>query len=131
MRRYTILSFSALALAAWTAVFIIGTLEGYWHQSLAPRGDAQAFLDAAASEIDSLHRGNAVLVLIDGGQVYGDHFVSVGELIDRNTVFQVASLSKWITAWGIMTLIEAGKLDLDEPVLTYLTRWKLPGRRAS
>ncbi len=126
MRRYTILSLSALALAVWTAVFIVGTLEGCWRQSLAPRGDTQAFLDAAASEIDSLYRGNAALVLIDGGHVYGDHFVSVGEPVDRNSVFQVASLSKWITAWGIMTLVETGKLDLDEPVSTYLTRWKLP-----
>lgn len=126
MRRYTILSLSALALAAWTAVFIVGTLEGCWRQSLAPRGNTQAFLDAAASEIDSLYRGNVALVLIDGGHVYGDHFVSIGEPVDRNTVFQVASLSKWITAWGIMTLVEAGKLDLDEPVSTYLTRWKLP-----
>jgi CubicO group peptidase (beta-lactamase class C family) len=126
MRRYTILSLSALALAAWTGVFIVGTLEGCWRQSLAPRGDTQAFLDAAASEIEALYRGNAALVLIDGGHVYGDHFASVGEPLDRNTLFQVASLSKWITAWGIMTLVEAGKLDLDEPVSTYLTRWKLP-----
>lgn len=126
MRRYTIPSLSALALAAWTGVFIIGTFEGCWRQSLAPRGDIQAFLDAAAMEIDALHRGNTALVLIDGGQVYGDHFVSVGEPIDRNTLFQVASLSKWISAWGIMTLVEAGKLDLDAPVSTYLTRWKLP-----
>jgi CubicO group peptidase (beta-lactamase class C family) len=35
-------------------------------------------------------------------------------------------MSKWITAWGIFTLVEAGKLDLDKPVSTYLTRWKLP-----
>ena len=35
-------------------------------------------------------------------------------------------MSKWVTAWGVLTLVEAGKLDLDKPVSTYLTRWKLP-----
>jgi CubicO group peptidase (beta-lactamase class C family) len=35
-------------------------------------------------------------------------------------------LSKWITAWGVMTLVETGKLDLDKPVSVYLKRWKLP-----
>ena len=35
-------------------------------------------------------------------------------------------MSKWITAWGVMTLVEAGRLDLDAPVSTYLTRWSLP-----
>ena len=101
-------------------------MEGCWRKPLAPRGDPRAFLEAATSEIDALHRGNAILILIDNGQVYGDHSVSIGEPVDRRSLFQVASLSKWISAWGIMTLVEAGKLDLDAPVSTYLTRWKLP-----
>ena len=54
------------------------------------------------------------------------HFVSVGEPVNRDTLFQVASLSKWITALGVMVLLEEGKLDLDVPISTYLTRWKLP-----
>ncbi|MDQ2771923.1 MAG: beta-lactamase family protein, partial [Bacteroidota bacterium] len=51
---------------------------------------------------------------------------SAGKPTDRNTVFQVASLSKWISAVGVMKLVEAGKLDLDAPVSKYLTRWQLP-----
>ena len=45
---------------------------------------------------------------------------------NENTVFQVASNSKTITAWGIMLLVENGKLNLDTPVVKYLTRWQLP-----
>jgi CubicO group peptidase (beta-lactamase class C family) len=43
-----------------------------------------------------------------------------------STVFQIASISKAVTAWGIMRLVEQGTLDLDTPVESYLTRWQLP-----
>ena len=49
--------------------------------------------------------------------------------INENTVFQVASNSKTVTAWGVMLLVEKGKLNLDAPVMKYLTRWKLPPSR--
>ncbi len=83
-------------------------------------------MDAAIAEIDRTRRGNVAFVLIENGQVFGEHFTSVGQPVDRDTLFQVASMSKWITAWGVMTLVEAGTLDLDAPVSTYLTRWSLP-----
>ena len=42
------------------------------------------------------------------------------------TGFNVGSISKTIAAWGVMTLVEQGRIDLDAPVATYLTRWSLP-----
>ena len=60
------------------------------------------------------------------GVVEYEKFHSAGKPVDRNTVFQVSSLSKWISAFGIMKLVEDGKLDLDTPVSKYLTRWQLP-----
>ena len=118
---------AALALLVlWAVVVFVGTSEGWWKQTLAPRGDTAGFMDAAAKLVDSSNTGNAVLAVLDDGSVYGVHAVSVGEAVDVNTVFQTASLSKWITAWGVMALVQEGKLDLDAPVSTYLTRWKLP-----
>jgi CubicO group peptidase (beta-lactamase class C family) len=93
---------------------------------LAPRGDAARFQDAAVRLVDSANAGNAVFALIEDGAGRGVHSVSVGDAVDPGTVFQVASLSKWVAAWGVMTLVEAGRLDLDAPVGRYLTRWKLP-----
>jgi len=46
--------------------------------------------------------------------------------VTQDTQFQVASNSKTFTSWGIMKLVEKGKLDLNTPVEKYLTRWKLP-----
>jgi CubicO group peptidase (beta-lactamase class C family) len=117
---------TVLLLILWTAAVLVGTLEGWWRKALAPRGDTRAFMDAAIELVDSAHSGNAVFALIEGGSVYDEHTASVGDPVDRDTVFQVASLSKWITAWGVMALVEEGRIDLDAPVGTFLTRWTLP-----
>lgn len=58
-------------------------------------------------------------------QVWGEKEVGTNELIDENTVFSTASISKAITATLIVKLAYEGKIDLDVPVNTYLKRWKL------
>lgn len=50
----------------------------------------------------------------------------LGKPVTGDTLFQMASISKWVAAWGVMTLAEAGKVDLDTPVSRYLKRWALP-----
>ncbi|MBN4046841.1 beta-lactamase family protein [bacterium AH-315-P07] len=114
------------ALALWATLIVIGTLNGWVRDSIAPVGDTRAFMDATVDQIETESRGNIAFVLIEDGLVYDEHFASIGDPVDRDTVFQVASLSKWITAWGVMALVDDGKLDLDVPVSTYLTRWQLP-----
>ena len=113
-------------LVLWAIAAFVGTSEGWWRQTLAPRGDTAEFMSAAVKLVDSSNKGNAVFAILEDGAVHGVHAVSVGEAVDVNTVFQTASLSKWITAWGVMALVQEGKLDLDAPVSTYLTRWALP-----
>jgi len=85
-------------LVLWAVVVFFGTSEGWWKQTLAPRGDTARFMDAAVKLVNSRNAGNAVFVVIEEGSVHGVHAVSVGEAVDVNTVFQTASLSKWITA---------------------------------
>lgn len=46
--------------------------------------------------------------------------------VTGETVFNIGSISKSVAAWGVMKLVEEGKLDLDAPVERKLTRWKLP-----
>ncbi|WP_340644959.1 serine hydrolase domain-containing protein [Phenylobacterium sp.] len=127
MRRWILLGVATLvALAVWTVVFAAGTLEGWWRQPLAPRGDPAAFAAAADAMIAAESTGNLALTLIEDGRPVHERFASAGAPVDRDTLFQVASLSKWITAFGVMTLVDAGRIDLDAPVDTYLKRWKLP-----
>jgi CubicO group peptidase (beta-lactamase class C family) len=129
-RRVVAIGATALAvMGLWAALVIAGTLEGWWHGPIAPPGDAEAFLAAARERIEASTAGNAVVVLLEGGAPRGEIAVSPGDpgaSIDRDTVFQVASLSKWVSAWGVLALVEQGRLELDAPIERYLTRWSLP-----
>lgn len=46
--------------------------------------------------------------------------------VTPETLFQAASISKVITATGILVLVQSGRLDLDADVNRYLTSWKIP-----
>lgn len=122
---WTCLVAGLLALA-WGALIEFSVILGWTQRPLAPRGDAPAFAAAVAARLDNRASGNSAFVLLEDGRVVAEHFHSSGRPVDRDTLFQVASLSKWVTAVGVMTLVEDGRLDLDTPVSTYLTRWSLP-----
>jgi CubicO group peptidase (beta-lactamase class C family) len=51
--------------------------------------------------------------------------------VDDDTLFQVASCSKTVTALAILTLVRDGRLELDQPANRYLRRWKIPGPRGA
>nr|WP_246400476.1 serine hydrolase [Jiangella mangrovi] len=60
-------------------------------------------------------RGDETLEL-----AYGVTNVETGVEVTTDTLFQIGSISKVWTASVVMALVDAGKLDLDEPVVTYL-----------
>jgi CubicO group peptidase (beta-lactamase class C family) len=81
---------------------------------------------AAVDIVERDNRGNVALVLIEDGVIAAEHYSTVANPVDRDTMFPAASMSKWITAWAVMKLVEDRKLDLDRPVNDYLSRWHLP-----
>ncbi len=126
MRVLKALGAGLLAAVAVAVIMGFGALEGWGRTPLAPSGDTGRFLAAATETLKAESKGNAALILVENGQPAGEVFVSKGAPVNRDTQFQVASLSKWATAWGVMTLVEQGRIDLDAPVSKYLTRWTLP-----
>jgi len=46
--------------------------------------------------------------------------------VSTQTGFNIGSISKMFTAWGVLKLAEEGKINIDSSVERYLTRWKLP-----
>ncbi|HET7012043.1 MAG TPA: serine hydrolase domain-containing protein [Anaerolineales bacterium] len=74
--------------------------------------------------------GAAVSLVLDGKVAWSAGYGLADQAreipVSADTVFQVASVSKAVTAWGVMRLVERGLLDLDAPVEQYLTRWHLP-----
>lgn len=115
-----------LAVGLWGTIALYGGLSGWWLSALAPEDDAAAFMQTAIAIRDENSAGNAALVLIEKNAVFDEYYGASKDEIDPETLFPVASLSKWITAYGVMQLVEEGIIALDAPISDYLTRWQLP-----
>lgn len=63
--------------------------------------------------------GACLLVVKNGGSIYEQCFGKY----TSDTVVAVASASKWLSAATIMTLVDDGKLSLDDPVSKYLPKF--------
>ncbi|MFG3701836.1 amino acid adenylation domain-containing protein [Micromonospora sp. NPDC047620] len=76
--------------------------------------------------------GASLALLADGelveARAYGLR-ADGGEAVTPETVFQVGSVSKHVTAVGVLVLVRQGHLDLDTDVNGYLKSWQVPGDR--
>ncbi|HQK54267.1 MAG TPA: serine hydrolase domain-containing protein [Sedimentibacter sp.] len=57
---------------------------------------------------------------------YGYADVSNRRALTVDTPMSVQSITKSVTAWGVMRLWEKGLIDLDAPVSQYLKSWQFP-----
>lgn len=91
----------------------------------------QQLNEVVPSLLDGHHVPGAAIALVRHGEMvwvqgYGLADTETEVPVTTETVFRVASISKPVTAWGVMQLVEQGKVDLDEPVEQYLSRWQFP-----
>jgi CubicO group peptidase (beta-lactamase class C family) len=70
----------------------------------------------------ALVKDNEVVLL----EAYGYADVASGTTLMVNTPMSVQSITKSVTAWGVMRLVEKGLIDLDAPVSQYLKSWEFP-----
>ena len=71
----------------------------------------------------------AIAVVHDGRIVtrtWGLADLDTGRIATNQTRYNIASISKLLTAWGVMRLVEEGKVRLDDPISKYVRRWQLP-----
>jgi len=71
------------------------------------------------------------IAVFDNGQIlwvrgYGLADISANKPVTPETLFQAASISKSVTAFAALQLVEQGKLNLDEDVNLKLVSWKVP-----
>lgn len=117
---------AVIAIAVWSAFAVFVGFYGWWMKPIAPRGDHAAFYAQAERMIAESNLGNTAFILVNDGKIVGQYYGKPERSVDENTVFPTASFSKWITALGVMSLVEDGRIDLDDPVAAHLTRWRLP-----
>ncbi len=74
--------------------------------------------------------GLSVAVLVNGelswAKGYGVRDAEGSAPVDAETLFQAASISKPVTAIGVMRLVERGALALNETVNSRLRSWRIP-----
>lgn len=74
--------------------------------------------------------GAVIAIVQDGSPVwsgaYGYADVESERKMTTDTWCRMESISKPVTAWGVMKLVERGKIDLDRPVVDYLKHWSFP-----
>lgn len=73
----------------------------------------------------------ANLALVKGGEIvwtkaYGYADIDIGRKMTTKDRIRVQSISKSVTVWGVMRLVEQGEIDLDQPVVKYLKNWDFP-----
>jgi CubicO group peptidase (beta-lactamase class C family) len=89
--------------------------------SIAPRDITFATVDAAMNDrIVANGLPGAGLLVVRGDREL--HHAVYGSF-DDDTVVAIASASKWLTSATIMTLVDEGKVHLDDPIGTYLPSW--------
>jgi CubicO group peptidase (beta-lactamase class C family) len=74
--------------------------------------------------------GVVVAVVNKDGSLYNEAFGKSSTLkstpMTKDTIFNMASMTKPVTSVAIMILVDEGKLKLDDEVAKYLPKWKDP-----
>ena len=73
----------------------------------------------------------ASIALVRDGEVtwssaYGEADPEEGQPTTEETLFRVQSITKSVTAWGVMKLVEQDEIGIDDPVGDHITTWELP-----
>src|SRR5688572_10171030 len=117
--RHKILVTMGLILLWTLAVIAVVFAEAFWLGPRAvPRGDLAAIENHLVQKLSEATVGSAALVLVQGGKIAAEHSFGVANAETQTpvksdrTLYQLASVSKAVTAWGVMKLVEEGKLGL-------------------
>lgn len=122
----------AVIAAASTSFFVIGAVQA--NDSL-PRaepqdvGMTQSGLDALALSmrqlVDEGQRAGVVWGVVKDGKLvqleaYGQRDIAAGLPMETDTVFRLYSQSRAVTAAAILSLVDDGTVNLDDPVANFL-----------
>jgi CubicO group peptidase (beta-lactamase class C family) len=118
------------ALVVVAFLFAVATVPAAAPPALDSRASAAigTFLESAIARGDV--PGVVVLVTAPDRVLYHEAFgkmsVAKGMAMQKDAIFNIASMTKAITSVGVMMLVEQGKLGLDDDVSKYVAAFKAP-----
>jgi CubicO group peptidase (beta-lactamase class C family) len=102
-----------------------------WHAKKGPTTPTEVSVPQLERDIPELMKKDGVpglaIAVIRGGKTtwvhgFGLKEAKTNQLVKETTVFEAASLSKPVFTYGVLKLVEQGKLGLDVPLTTYLPK---------
>ena len=118
------------------SAFLLGfSMVTVAHASPALPLDAQSVARTEIwKSINAGHDGSMTVAITDNGRlVYAEGFAMANRLqsipVDKDTRFNIGSISKVYCATAIMLLVDEGKVDLDKPVTLYLPEFTMADER--
>lgn len=120
-----ILNLKQLIIAIITSLFLsfLFSLSSNAHSQIITT--TQSTIDSyIQQQMQSLEIPGVALAVVHGDQIYTQGYGIAnadGQVMTPQTPFLIASISKPITALAVMQLLEADKIDLDQPVHSYLS----------
>jgi len=88
--------------------------------------NSNEFADAVQNLAGDNFSGNYAIAAVEDCTISEEFYYSKGKPVNGDSLFQMASVGKFITAVGVMKLVEDNIISLDEPVENYLHSWQLP-----
>jgi CubicO group peptidase (beta-lactamase class C family) len=120
----------ATRLLTFTILFSAGLTVG----AAVPSSARAVFVEVIEREVpiimkEAKIKGVAVGLIVDGQLVYAKGFGFADHAgttaVTADTVFLAASIAKPVAAWVAIQLAAQGKIDLDRPVVEFLSPWPL------
>jgi len=113
------------------SILIFGCSEnGKYDDDIVTSDKFSSIKDTIIDKIDKGDIPSLAVAVIENGEIIWMESFGYADKENKikatpNTLYSIASISKPITATGIMKLVEDGKIDLDADVETYLNGTKL------
>ena len=103
--------------------------------SVAPPPELDSLRPVIRQMMENAHAPSIAVAVAQRGKILweeGFGFADIGHRVPAtsNTLYSMASISKPITATGLMTLVQRGTIALDHPANDYLGRGKITGYAA-
>ncbi len=104
-------------------------------RTVAPPPELDSLRGRIEHMLDSAHAPSLAVAVAQHGRIIWEQGFGYADIAHKvpatpNTLYSMASISKPITATGMMTLVQSGRVRLDAPANDYLGRGKLTGLAA-